>query len=68
MKSCDITEALVCAIEERIIKEWRHEGFIGGWNSQSVNFEIDGREYALKLIEVHDGEHWSEKIVKGEQE
>lgn len=61
MKTVDIMECFVSAIEEKIIKEWRHEGFIGGWNSEQINFEIDGKEYILRIIEVKDGEHWCEK-------
>lgn len=61
MKSCDIMEAVVMAIEETIYKAWRHEGFLGGWSSEHVNFEVDGKEYVLKLHEVVEGEHWFEK-------
>ena len=60
MRECDIMEAIVMAIEKTIFKEWRHEGFIDGWSSIHANFEIDGREYVLKLQEVKEGEHWSE--------
>ena len=65
MKSVEIMEAVVTAIENTIIKEWRHEGFIGGWTSETVNFDIDGKEYVLKLKTVHDGELLSKA---GEQE
>lgn len=61
MKNCDIMESFVTAIEETIFKQWRHEGFIGGWSSDYVDFVIDGKEYVLKLREVADGEHWSQK-------
>lgn len=60
MKSVDIMEAFVIAIEEKIYKEWRHEGFICGWTSEHINAEIDGKEYIIRLHEVKDGEHWSE--------
>lgn len=60
MKSCDVMETFVYAVENTIFNEWRHEGFIGGWTSNSANFVIDGKEYVLKLGVVHDGEHWSE--------
>ena len=60
MKSCDVMETFVSAVENTIFKEWRHEGFIGGWSSEHANFVIDGKEYVLKLREVKDGEHWSE--------
>lgn len=65
MKKCDVMEAFVAAVENVILKEWRHEGFIGGWTSDGANFVIDDKEYYLKLKEVSDGEHWSE--VDGEE-
>ena len=61
MEQVDIMEALVNAIDEKIFKEWKHEGYIGGFNSAEINFEIDGQEYELVIHEVQDGEHWSEK-------
>lgn len=61
MKSVDITEMVTNAIDKTIFGEWKHEGFIGGFTSQEINFEIDGREYVFTLHEVKDGEHWSEK-------
>lgn len=60
MKTVDIMETFVSAIENTIFKEWRHEGFIGGWTSDMVNFEIDGKEYVARLYEVPDGKHCSE--------
>lgn len=70
MKSCDIMETFVSAVEETIFKGWRHEGFIGGWTSNAANFVIDDKEYVLKLGVVHDGEHWSEVQARldGEQD
>ena len=65
MKKCDIMEAFVAAVENVISKEWRHEGFIGGWTSDGANFVVDNKEYFLKLKEVSDGEHCSE--VDGEE-
>lgn len=59
MKNADIMEVFITSIEEKIFKEWRHDGFIGGFTSDSGNFEIDGKEYVLKLIEVKDGETWA---------
>ena len=61
MKTVDIMEAFVCSIEEKIIKEWRHEGFIGGWSSEHINFEVDGQEYVVKIREVKEGEHWDDR-------
>lgn len=62
MKIVDIAEVFVAAVEKTIFGEWKHEGFIGGWSSDTANFEIDGKEYVLKLREVHDGQHWSEVV------
>lgn len=61
MKNCDIVEAIIQSIEKKIFEEWKHEGFICGNSSEHINFEIDGKEYVLKLYEVKNGEHWSEK-------
>ena len=60
MRNADIMGVFITSIEEKIFKEWIHDGFIGGFTSDSVNFEIDGKEYVLKLIEVKDGQHFSE--------
>ena len=60
MKTVDIMEALTTSIEEKIFKEWRHEGFIGGFTSSYINAEIDGKEYVLVLREVADGHCFSE--------
>ncbi len=65
MKSVDIMEMLTTSIEKTIFGDWKHEGFIGGFTSDHINFEIDGREYVLKLSEVKDGEHWREKLKGG---
>lgn len=62
MKTVDIMETFVSAIEETIFKDWRHDGFIGGWSSEHANFEIDGKEYVLSIKEVLDGQHWSEVL------
>lgn len=61
MKNVHIMEALTNAIDSKILEEWKHEGFIGGFDSGSINFEIDGKEYVLTLEEVRLGEHWSDK-------
>ena len=60
MKSCDIMEAVTVSVEEKIFKEWRHEGFIGGFTSNYLNMEIDGEEYVLVLHKVPNGHHYSE--------
>lgn len=61
MKIDDIIVCLSNEIEDTIFKQWKHEGFICGLSSEHINFEIDGKEYVLKLYEVKNGEHWSEK-------
>ena len=60
MRNADIMEALTTSIDEKIFKEWRHEGFIGGFTSSYINAEIDGKEYVIVLHEVSDGHHFSE--------
>ncbi len=64
MKAVDIMEAFMCAVEETIYDKWKHEGFIGGFTSDSANFEIDGKEYVLNLKEVHSGRHYGERRSK----
>ena len=59
MKTCDIMEVFVQAVTETILEKWKHEGWIGGWSSDRANFEIDGKEYVLKLKEIPEGAHWS---------
>lgn len=61
MKVVDIMESLVDAIIKKIFEEWKHEGIICGWSSEHINFEIDGKEYVLRISEVKEGEHWCEK-------
>lgn len=61
MKSEDIMEVFVSSVDETIFKKWRHEGFIGGFSSEEANFVIDEKEYVLRLSELSDGEHWSER-------
>ena len=61
MKTVDIIEMLLCAIEEKLGKEWKHEVIIDGCSSNHINFDVDGKEYVLRIYEVKKGEHWSEK-------
>ena len=63
MKQVDIMEALVSAIEEKILKEWRHEGCILGWSSQHINFDIDEKEYVLLIREIGEGEDFSQMRI-----
>lgn len=65
MKTVDIVDVFVSAIENTIMKTWRHEGWIGGCSSEHINFEIDGKEYVCVVREVKDGEHWTEAICDG---
>ncbi len=60
MKLIDITVSIINAIEEKIYKEWRHEGCICNWASDRINVIIDNKKYLIRLYEVDDGEHWSE--------
>lgn len=60
MKSVDIMECLVGAIEKVIYEEWKHEGFIGGFTSEKINADIDGKEYVICIKEVEENSHWSE--------
>ena len=60
MKTVDIMEVFANSVEQKMFKEWRHEGFIGGFSSDHLNFVIDGKEYIVNIKEVQDGSHWSE--------
>ena len=50
MKTIDITECIAEAIESKIIKEWKHEGYIDGMQSDNVFVVIDGKTYCIKVI------------------
>ena len=52
MKTVDIMETLTNAIDKTIFQDWKHEGFIGGFTSENIAFEVDGKEYVLKIYEV----------------
>lgn len=58
-EKCRHMEALTSSIDETIFKKWKHEGFVGVFSSEYANFEIDGKEYILRLIEVRNEDHWS---------
>lgn len=64
MKQVDIMEVLTNAIDKTIIGEWKHDGFIGGFTSEHINFEIDHKEYVLRIYEVNEGGHWSDTPTK----
>ena len=62
MKEVHIMESFVNAIEKTIFEEWKHEGYICGWSSYHVNFDVDGKEYVIALHEVKDGEYFSQYV------
>ena len=66
MKEVDIMEMLVNAIEEKLFKEWKHEGVIEGFSSDHINFDVDGKEYVLLIREIHEGEHFSQMRITKE--
>ena len=66
MKEVDIMEMLVNAIEQKLFKEWKHDGLIEGFSSEHINFDVDGKEYVLLIREICDGEHFSEMHIKRE--
>ena len=67
MKEIHIMEAVSENIHSKIFDEWKHEGFIGCWNSEYINFEIDNKEYVLTLREVKDGEMWTDVGTLGKE-
>ena len=54
MKTVDIMEMITTAIDKTIFHDWKHEGFIGGFTSKEINFEVDGKEYVLRIYDVQD--------------
>ena len=54
MQEVDIMECITNAIERAIFKEWKHEGFIGGFTSKDICVEIDRKSYILTIREVTD--------------
>lgn len=67
MKEVDIMEMLTNAIEEKLFNEWKHEGFIGGFSGEHINFEVDNKEYVLLIREICDGEHFSQMHIEKER-
>ena len=49
MKTDDLMEVFVSAIEDKIFNEWKHDGFIGGWSSEHIDFDVDGKNYVLRI-------------------
>ena len=33
-----------------------------GFSNEHINFMIGNKEYVMKIAEVKDGEHWSDKV------
>ena len=66
MKEVDIMEMLVNSIEQKLFKEWKHDGLIEGYSSEHINFDVDGKEYVLLIREIGDGEHFSEMHITRE--
>ena len=53
MQKVAIVEAIQNMVEEKIFKEWKHEGYINGCYSNGVAVNIDGKDY---LIEIKESE------------
>lgn len=51
MKKENIIEALTDCIENKIFKEWKHDGFIDQTFSNAIYVEIDGKHYSIELTE-----------------
>ena len=49
MQEVHIMEALTSAIDSKILEEWKHEGAIDSFDSKTINFRVDGKEYVLRL-------------------
>lgn len=60
MKTVDIMGVLVTALDEKILGEWRHEGFNGGWSTDYANFVIDDKQYVIRIEEV--AKHWNDEL------
>ena len=64
MKQGHIMDSLVEAITQKIFEEWKHEGFIFGFSTEHINFEVDDKEYVLLIREIQSGEDWSMMRIK----
>lgn len=51
MKKENIIEAIADCIENKVFKEWKHDGFIDQTFSNAINVEIDGKHYSIELTE-----------------
>lgn len=54
MKIIDIAEAIQNMVEEKILKDWKHEGFIDGLYGDGTQVCIDGKRYLIEIREVKD--------------
>lgn len=51
MKSVDIIEIISQTIEQKVIKEWKHEGYIDILHSDDVSVVIDGKRFIISIKE-----------------
>jgi len=51
MSDVDIMDAVQLGVESMLFKQWRHEGYIDGFNSSQIRFTVDGKKYILELKE-----------------
>ena len=54
MQQAHISEAIAKMIEDKILGEWKHEGYIDKTYSDGVNACIDGKHYLIKLTCYED--------------
>lgn len=52
MQSVDIIEAFIGQIENLIIKQWKHSGYIDHYQSDCVVFNVDGVLYEATLKRI----------------
>ena len=55
MKKVDIMEAVEKGVESVLFKQWKHDGYMDGWNSEQVAFVVDGKRYVLEIKEAQNG-------------
>lgn len=51
MENVDIMDAVQLGIESVLYKQWRHKGYIDGFNSSQVIFVVDSKRYILNLVD-----------------
>lgn len=54
MKIIDIAEAIQNMVEEKILKDWKHEGYVDGLCVNGTQVCIDGKRYLIEIREVKD--------------